>query len=329
MCLAPEARGTDPTPPSASSTLTAVSRSVAQDQGGWAIDYRLRYRGPVGLKVAPAEVLAKVEGWVSNSRVSAHAMPRLSSLIVSGSPVLTASADVLTAAEEAQRCRERMTLRISADGAPPHNRPPVLSIAPGGIVRVRLKLEHLHFLYGDYDPLLGARAFELRLGAATFRDALPLDREQYVAQPPYTWPAPPVDRLDTQHFVSAPDSLHLEAHVPGNQSYRFPERPIRYATLMRLSYWYFIAAGSEGRFSARIAQYRETPTAWKPLADGSHEQCLTAVGRWVKVERLFRTEPEATTLALDFRIGGDTNIGELWIDDVSLEPVEGLISARP
>jgi hypothetical protein len=44
------------------------------------------------------------------------------------------------------------------------------------------------------------------------------------------------------------------------------------------------------------------------------------VGRWVHVERIFRTEPEATTLALDFRIVG-ADVGELWIDDVLLEPV--------
>ncbi len=85
---------------------------------------------------------------------------------------------------------------------------------------------------------------------------------------------------------------------------------------MRLRFWYLIAEGTEGQCLARVAQYRDTPTAWKVLAEGAHEECLTTVGRWVKVERVLRTEPDATTLALDFRIS-NSDIGEMWIDDVS------------
>ncbi|MBV8129210.1 MAG: hypothetical protein JO114_16305, partial [Planctomycetaceae bacterium] len=44
-------------------------------------------------------------------------------------------------------------------------------------------------------------------------------------------------------------------------------------------------------------------------------------GRWTKVERVVRAESEATTVALDFRIVPETNVGEMWIDDVSLEPI--------
>ena len=170
--------------------------------------------------------------------------------------------------------------------------------------------------------------FELRLGTATLRDALPLDREQYNALPRYTWPAPPDDRRDTRYFVSAPDSLHLEAHVPGNQYYRFPERPIRYGTRMKLSFWYLIAHGTEGECPRSVAQYRETPSAWKVLSDGGLEECLNTVGRWVKVQRVFRTENDATTLALDFRITG-AEVGEMWIDDVRLDPVSGPLPAGP
>jgi hypothetical protein len=203
-----------------------------------------------------------------------------------------------------------------------------VTVAPEGTARVRVRIEHLHVLYGDYDPLLGTRALELRFGTAALRDALPLDREQYQAMPRYTWPAPPEDRRDTRYFVSGPDSLHLEAHVPGNQYYRFPERPVRYATRMKLSYWYLIAGGTEGECRARVAQYKDTPSAWKVLSEGGHEQCLGTVGRWVKVERVFRTEPDATTLALDFRISG-SEVGEMWIDDVRLEPLSGPPPAGP
>jgi hypothetical protein len=329
--------------------LTVVERSLAQDQGAWLVSYRLRYQGASGMVVTPTEILAKVEGWVSNSRVSAHAMPRLSTVVVSGPSGLSGVADVVSAVDESQRCRERVVVQVwtddpSGDGedtpAPPPpvastagrvapaERQPILSIAPGASVRVRLRLEHLHFLYGDYDPLLGARSLELTLGAATLRDVLPLDNEQYLSQPKYSWPAPPEDRRDNRFFLSAPDSLHLEAHIPGNQYYRFPERPVRYGTKMRLRFSYFIAAGTEGECRARVAQYKDTPTSWKVLSEGGFEKCLNTVGRWVKVEKVFRTESEATTLALDFRIGG-AEVGEMWIDDVSLEPVGPQSSASP
>ena len=60
------------------------------------------------------------------------------------------------------------------------------------------------------------------------------------------------------------------------------------------------------------------------LARSSHggfEEVLETVGRWTKVERVVRAESEATTVALDFRIVQETNVGEMWIDDVSLEPI--------
>jgi hypothetical protein len=266
--------------------------------------------------------------------VPSHATPHWSSLTVSGPAGPAASAEVITEADESRRCRERAVLQVWTDEgfaraptldskaarAAGAESQPILSLAPGAIVRVRLRLEHLHVLYGDYDPLLGVRTLELQLGAATLRDALPLDREQYLALPKYTWPEPPEDRRDTRYFVTGPDSLHLEAHIPGNQYYRFPERPVRYATKMRLRFWYLIAEGTEGDCRIRIAQYKDTPSAWKVLAEGGFEQCLGTVGRWVKFERVFRTEPDATTLALDFRISG-ADIGEMWIDDLSFEPL--------
>jgi hypothetical protein len=337
------AQGSDP-------ALTLVERSVVQDQGSWQVDYRLRYDGEAGMIVTPGEMMVRVEGWVSNSRVASHALPRRSSLLISGQSGLLATTEVIGSGDESQRCRERGVVQVWTGDmpAPPEavarpgggsagasaravaaERAPILSIAPGATVRVRLRLEHQHFLYGDYDPLLGVRAVELDLGAATVRDpAVPMDCEQYLAQPTATWPVPPEDRRDTRHYLSPPDSLHLEAHIPGNQYYRFPERPVRYGMKMRLRYWYLIAAGTEGECRARVAQYKDTPTAWKVLTEGAHEEVLAAVGRWVKVERVFRTEPEATTLALDFRIAGGAEVGEMWIDDVSLEPV-GAASPGP
>jgi hypothetical protein len=199
---------------------------------------------------------------------------------------------------------------------------PAVMLNPGERIRVRLRIEHQHMIYGDYDPLLASRTVELSLGGATVRDLVRLDREQYVAQPRFQWPDPPLERRDDRHFVSAPDSLHLEAHVPGHHYYRFPERPVRYSSKMRLRFWYLIAAGTEGECRAKIAQYKDTPTTWKRLNDGGFDQCLKTVGRWTRVERIFMTEAEATTVALEFAIVGETDVGEMWIDNVTLEPMD-------
>ena len=292
--------------------------------------------------VTPGEVLAKIEAWVSNSRVPSHAAPRFSSLVISGADgmTVTGTTDVIPASDDAHRCRERAVVQIWTDdddeNAPPpfpvtppsmlgrtpasETRQPLLSVAPGATLRVRIRLEHVHVIFGDYDPLLGLRDLDLRLGTATLRDALPLDREHYHALPKSGWPEPAEDRRDTRMFISGPDSLHLEAHVPGNQYYRFPERPVRYATKMRLRYWYFVAQGTEGECSATATQYKETATEYKSLSKGTRQECLTTVGKWVKIEQIFNTEAEATVLMLEFKISG-AEVGEMWVDDVSLEPV--------
>jgi len=338
----------------ARSTLALVARTVTQDQGAWVIDYRLRHTGQTGVIITPEEFGVKVEGWVSNSRVASHAVPRWSSLVVSRSLELSAVSEVNGAVEESQRCRERLVVSVWTEdqgqarpspgaragvgsaasptgvlmSAEPATVLP-LSLGPGATMRVRLRLEHQHILYGDYDPLLAVRAVELTLGSAAVRDLVPLDREQYLAQPKFTWPEPPEDRRDTRHAVSGPDSLHLEADIPGHQSYRYPERPVRYNTKMRLRFWYLIAAGTEGQCCVRVAQYKETPTSWRMLHAGDFEQCLKTIGRWTKVERTVQTESEATTLALEFKIVGEIEVGEMWIDDVSLEPVGGAAPGGP
>jgi hypothetical protein len=319
--------------------LVLVKRSVIQDQGSWQVDYQLRHEGATGLVVTPTEIVAKVEGWVSNSRAPGHSAPRWSSLVISGPTGLSADSEVITSADEERRCREHAVLRVWTGDAPeapveaarpsasatptPGPEPaPILSLAPGASVCVRLRLEHQHALYGDYNPLLGLRTVELRLGSATFRDVAPLDREHHLALPKVTLAAPHPDRLDTTQFISGPDSLHLYAHpLGGSPSYRFPEIPVRYSTPMRLRFWYLIAPGTEGDCRVRVQQCKDIPATWRMLIDGELDQCLTTVGRWTHVEQTIRTEPEATRMSLDFRIAGSADAGAVWIDDVTLEPL--------
>jgi hypothetical protein len=287
------------------------------------VQYELRYTGESAAVRTPSETKVVVEGWVSNSRVPSHASPRPSRVTAGGTATGSATGDVIASTDEARRCRERVVLTAWADDGPPPeaDAPSVLGLNPGSRVNVRIRLEHQHVIYGEYDPLLGVRSVDLAIGAALLHDEVPLDREQYLAQPRYTWPEAPADRRDDKHFVSAPDSLHLEAHVPGHKYYRLPDRPVRYGTKMRLRFWYLIAAGTEGECRVRFDQYKDTPTSWRVLSGGGFEQPLETVGRWTRVEKIVRTDGEATTAALGFRIISETDVGEMWIDDVSLEPV--------
>ena len=324
--------------------LVLVHRVLAQDQGDWQVDYAFRNAGAEPLVLEPKDVRVQVEGWLSNSRIAAHATPRRATCAIDGQVAATAFAEVITASEESKRCRERVVVSLTTGpdpgmpvgqasttvtaSSPPTTRGGPVTLAPvtvdaGDLVRVRIRFEHQHTLHGDYDPLLGQRDVELRLASFAFRDALPLEREQYRAMPKGTWPEPSDDRKDARHFVTGPDSLHLDADLPGANYYRFPERKIRYGTRMRLRFWYRVAPGTEGELHARVAQYRESPESWKVLSDGGSDVHLTnATGSWVRFEKIIRTEAEATTLALDFRIS-PCDVGEAWIDDVVLEPAEG------
>src|SRR4051812_26838230 len=80
--LAIAAMGSEPASVPGTSLLAIVERSIVQDQGGWQVDYRLRNEGPTAIVGGPEEIQARLEGWVSNSRVARHAVPRLSTLVV-------------------------------------------------------------------------------------------------------------------------------------------------------------------------------------------------------------------------------------------------------
>lgn len=341
LCLASTAapaRAAEPGP-----ALTVVGRSVAMDRGDWMywqVDYRLKNTGAAPLAIAPGEIAATIDAWVSNSRVPGHEAPARSTLAASGRSGLLGTADVLPSRDEAKRCRERLILQVwpAGDGDSPPDpirqagaravmpeEQPALTVAPGATLRVRLRLEHEHPLYGPFHALLGTRAVELELGPARIVDEVPMDRELKLARGQPAWPPePPSDHLDDRVFASAPSSLHLDANLPGHQSYRFPDfRHARGGSLVRLSFWYLVAPGSDGEYQARVVQFCDLPNRWKTLSHGEVDQRLTTIGRWVHAERVFKVEPEASSLVVDFRIlGADLVAGEMWIDDVKLEPLD-------
>lgn len=337
--------------PAAAPRLRVVERTISLERGEWLywqVDYRLENAGGAELVVAPKGLTARVEGFVSNSRVPGHGTPRRVAVEASGESGLNGLAVVLPAADEAQRCREHLVVQAWPDALGPAPPEPIskataravpaeeqneLRIAPGQVLHVRLRLEHEHPLYGPHDPLLGTRELDLKLGPACLRDRLALcdaNPRAVRPRPLAAWPpAPPEDFLDRRVFLSPPESLHLEGSVPSKSTYRFPDcRGIRYGSRMCLSFWYLIAPGNDGQCQARITQYREVPGSWRTLYDGEVIEALDTVGRWVHVQRVFRVEPEATQLVVDFRVQGAEFAGDLWIDDIHLDPIGG-IAAGP
>jgi hypothetical protein len=310
--------------------------SLDQSQGQvWQIDYRLRNTTSVPQVLLRNQVRCMVDGWVSNSRASGHSRPR-STHLEWDRPGTGADAEVLSSRDQADRCNERGTfeawslalgyepravgLALASGIAAPLGSL-ALVIPPDGILCLRIRIAHEHFLYGDYEPLLGTRIIALRLNEAELLDEVELDGPIRSTREAPRWPPldPPIERRDPLVYLTPPDSLYLAAHLPGQGYYRASGH-VRYGTRMRLSFCYLLGTGCDADAVMRLTQLKQGPALWKPLPDGQKEICLTTRGRWTRVERVFRTEVEATTMTLEFRISGE--LGDLWIDDVRVEPLE-------
>ncbi len=334
---------------------TIVSRTYFQDQGDWQVQYALRHQSLQDVPLYPHDIAIGMRGWVSNSRVDGHGSPKMAAAEVNASTGCNVLYDIIPSLNDCLRCRERMTVRMWVGNAldPPNAIAPhipsisitwwtksepfsMVMIPAKELLHIRIRFGHEHFLFGPYNPLLGKRDLSIRLGSDVITDTLPLNQQQYAAFPHEEWGVIPEDRLDTMHFVSKPDSLHLEAHVPGNLSYRFAEKPVRYSTKMRLSFWYLVAPDTRGDFKFQLVQYKDSPHGWEVLHAGMIEKTYYTIdrtckpvdqrknvaGRWMHVEHILRTESQATSAALTFRISNSPdNIGEVWIDDVVFEPI--------
>lgn len=322
-----------------------VSQPVDRQQV-WQVDYWLRFEGSAPMVLATECVSAEVEGWVSNARVASHGTARNTvhrMLVLSrGSGVLAArsKSDVLKSSDEARRCAEHGWLELWSEACGEGaecarmqgltrwatlgmNMTIPLVVLPDSVVRVRLRLGHDHFLYGSFDPLLGERELRLRLGPGELVDQIDLvEPLRRVSHAP-GWPAwePPVDRRDANIYLTAPHSLRLSAHAPG-QGYFRTSGPVKYDTRMRLSFWYLLASDAEVEGCARVSQLMQGPAVWKPLHGGQLDIPLSQRGQWVRVDRVIRTQREATTLSIEFRAHGE--LGELWIDELRLEPLDAV-----
>jgi hypothetical protein len=316
--------GTDPETGPNRHRVTLVDRQVSQHNSRWIVRYQVRHEGAGPLELAAGDVSVAYDGWVANSRLKPHSVSRRSQVEFALGTGNAGLATVIASSNDRQRCRERIALAISTGDQPaadpPFNKPQTpIKVESGQLLWLYLSIEHDHFLHGTYDPLLGDRDVQIRLGPCRLVDTVPLVAEQAPATPTVKLSMPPKERLDSRQYHSAPDSLYLAADVPGYQYFRFDDMPVRHGTRFKISFWYLVAVGTEGSCHVRMMEYQDTPNAWYRLEGGFDDQ-LTVQGRWQRFEQTFRALGDTTTMALDFRIVG-ANVGEMWIDDIELVPL--------
>ena len=338
----------------------------SQINGRWCIPYELTYnkKDKPFFVFNPQNLKIKYDSWVANSALPKHSVARRSQAewnITERNPIIT---NVIPSLNEGQRCCEKILVVCLPEGLKDSVyealnsdkdlyqslsgiRYQELTLQYGQRVYLYLLLDHDHFLYGTYDPLLGTRDIEISYKKETpytqiaqtflqeeeheqqdeypytllFKDEIKeLEQELNPAQPEVKLSTPVNERMDTRQFRSAPDSLYIAADIPGYQYFRFDDMRIKRGTRFNVSFWYLIAVGTEGTCHARIMEYQDTPNAWYRLEGGFDEQ-LPLHGRWQKFgQKTFTALDDTTTIALDFRIIG-ANVGEMWIDDLELVPI--------
>ena len=301
------------------------SRTVVQDGGDWVINYKIRVSPQT---ITPSSVSLQYNGLVYNTSVPGHSVVRRSSAEVAG------FGDCHTAilpGDKEQQCGETVLLAYY-NPATQSIKPRIKTIQDSVFdalkscridrkLNIRIRIEHDHFLYGPYHPLLGSRDVSFSVGSVVVYDHLNLDRCHEVI-PATIIPVFAADRMDDRHYFSAPDSLILEAAQAGDHYVRVPEFSVKYNTQYKISFRYRVATGTEGNLRVRVAQYRDGPSGWQVLHQGGFEQDCMVVGRWALYERVFTTERDCTSMAIDLRIYGADEVGEVWIDDLTITPLQ-------
>lgn len=345
MAVQARAQSTAPMPPTAhqrpawSIQSRTLSRSSNAPQG-WRVHYKLRYEGDAPTALISGDLRVEVDGWVSNSRVPGHATPLRSSMRLEHPRIPSNQTQLIEARDEASRCSERATLQVYTDAAGASNPSPLMFAVAAGAgldlisfyqehdeLYFTITLEHLHFLYGSQEPLLGTRDVTIRLGECVIRDQVECIGEAGAPAFGGAWRLwePPADRADRRVFLTPPHSLYIAAHTPGLSYFRM-QRAVPYGTRLRLSFWYQTGEGTASGAKLRLTQQRLGPGLWESLGDASRDSVLPESRCWTYCERVFRTHPLATSMTVEFRLDGD--VGELWLDEVRVEPA-GCDAAQP
>lgn len=266
---------------------------ISQVGSDWIIEYR-------NLKPF-ISISYEISGFVSNSRVPGHSIPKKSTLTGDR------NCELISDINDEIRCREKISLENIRG-----------FFIYSYINNVKFIIHHEHGIYGVLNPLFGRRKIKLILDDKKYTSIANFN-EQEVYYPPTNLEEIPEERREKSYYISPPDSLYLGAHS-SNRYYRFREKSVRYSSQMRLTFYYMIATNTEVECGCRIFQYKDLPTSWKKIDNHCYEFKLepNKIG-WKKVEYLFKTAPEATSITIEFKMSGESEVGEMWVDDINLE----------
>ena len=289
----------------------------------WTVNYCLRNSGNTPI-VVPETSKVVIDSQVSNSNVLVHGIPRRSllDLVVNSK----AKNKIIDSADSEKDCGEAAKVVVwvgSGDEPPKLPDPGALTVPPLGELHVKVYLDHQHFLYGFYDALLGIRHVELHLGDQVIKDEVDL-RKQIDFRENTAWThGAAADRTTT---IRGRGYVHLESSA-GNYTIRWPERAIKYNETYTLSLWYRMSPGTEKGLEIKASQLREG-SMWKSLSGADATQLVeNADYRWHRVDRTFKTHPEATTLVLQFSLPGD--VGDALVGNVTLTRHRDLVDRQP
>jgi len=299
--------------------LALVAKEAAFVDGRWIVRYQLRYRGEAAATIPSGEIELEYRATISNSRCWGHGLPGNSQARWKPLERNRTTAPVVGGEDQSPLCREILEAGIATNdvpklaGEPP---PQELRLEPGGVLWLTLTVTHDHAVHGRYEPLLGTRRLELRLGEWTFFDELEL-----VAAPSYDPPAqtlsPPAGRSVDDAARNRP-VLHISPREAGKLYFRFAEVETRPGAVLRVAFWYRTKRVGTGACHLRVTEYQDDDRGWRRL-EGGFDEGLPDSPQWTYFERQLATGGAATHLAIDFRYPGETS-GEAWIDGVTVLP---------
>jgi hypothetical protein len=308
------------------SALRTISRRFVQDQGAWRIYYEFEYRGEAVKPITPETVELQIKGAVSNSAVPRHGTPGpiAHEIFVSGATEFTGKTRILPAenpGDPVDECHEKATLKVFYH----HRETATFELRDRDTFGVEIYLEHLHEIYGEYEPLLGRREILLKMNGLILLDELDLRSSQYSAHPTYALPDPACEWRDAHFFLKPPHSYYVDESEAFHYL-EFSHVPVKAGSRLSLEFYYFVAERSAGDIQFEMNQYSIGKNHFKSRPHVKEN--LPARGRWTKINRKIEIDSSANALTLVFRIT-DSPGGDLWIDEISLHPIGGVNAQQP
>lgn len=305
------------------------SQSLRQ---AWILIYELRNDSDSPVIFNDPDLEVSIDGWLSNSTVPGHESPAFHTMtLASFSPTVSKA---FSSASKPVTCKNQVTfwysdhesfpiiLKPISSDLDPRIRdplPPLQRINPHGTVKITIQIDHFHDGIGAFEPLIGDYniVFKLNRGDIKLVDRFNSFNYYHKYNPGRKFDRSIEGVVSYEQFVSAPHSHFLSCtmEVP---TLRFSSKVLRPGSRQKLSFYYLIANGGQSPLVLNIAHVQMIKDHHLPPYEDIVD--LKEVGHWQYFEKIFTVHPFANSLGISFELNGE--IGDAWVDDLKLEPVE-------